>query len=111
MPKYLYIPVFLILSLVCCSSIRNSLDFANQCAMEGLWDEAIYRWERALADNPGSAAIHNNLAVAYEKKGELDKARQEYQKALQLAPGNEQIKKNYEKFSRKDEKKTEGGDR
>jgi Tfp pilus assembly protein PilF len=63
-----------------------------------LWREAIYRWERAAQMDPSYAAAHNNLAIAYEHEGELDKARVAYEKAMELEPGNALIKQNYELF-------------
>ena len=62
------------------------------------WREAIYRWERATQIDPTYAAAHNNLAIAYEHEGDLDKARASYEKAIQLEPNNSFIKQNYELF-------------
>ncbi|OGD20876.1 MAG: hypothetical protein A2Y70_04695 [Candidatus Aminicenantes bacterium RBG_13_64_14] len=62
------------------------------------WDEAVVHWKNALAQNPDSAAAHNNLAIAYEKQGALEEARKEYEAALRLDPGNAAIKANFEKF-------------
>ena len=67
-------------------------------AQRGLWREAIYRWERAVQIDPSYAAAFNDLAVAYEHEGQLDKARQAYEKALQIEPDNAQIRQNYELF-------------
>jgi len=63
-----------------------------------LWDEAIYRWRRALEADPRSAAAHNNLAVAYETKGLWEEARKEYEAALALAPQNSLIQSNFSRF-------------
>jgi Tfp pilus assembly protein PilF len=62
------------------------------------WDDAVVHWKNALAQNPGSAAAHNNLAIAYEKKGAWEEARKEYEAALGLAPDNPTIKDNFERF-------------
>lgn len=67
-------------------------------ARAGSWDEAVVHWKSALAQNPDSAAAHNNLAIAYEKKGAWEEARKEYEAALRLDPGNAVIKDNYERF-------------
>lgn len=85
-------------------------------AEHDLWDEAIFRWQKALEKDPHSAVLHNNLAVAYEKKGLWEKARAEYELALKLAPENRYIKANYryfeenlkaaEKIEKTEEKKT-----
>jgi len=64
----------------------------------GLKQKAIYRWERATEIDPTYAAAHNNLAIAYEHEGDLEKARASYEKALGLEPNNSFIKQNYELF-------------
>ena len=77
---------------------KEQVEFGIQVAQRGLWKEAIYRWERAAQIDPSYAAAHNNLAIAYEHEGELDKARIAYEKAIELEPGNAMIKQNYELF-------------
>jgi len=80
------------------SSARAEAQFGIDVAQRGLWREAIYRWERAVELDPTYAAAFNNLAVAYEHEGFLDKARQAYEKALALEPDNIQIRQNYDLF-------------
>src|SRR3972149_4836936 len=80
------------------SDARKQVEFGIAVAQRGLWREAIYRWERAAQIDPTYAAAHNNLAIAYEHEGELDKARAAYEKALELEPNNTFIKQNYELF-------------
>jgi Tfp pilus assembly protein PilF len=77
---------------------QKQVQFGIAVAQRGLWREAIYRWERAAQLDPTYAAAQNNLAIAYEHEGELDKARGAYEKALELEPGNAMIKQNYELF-------------
>ena len=77
---------------------KEQVEFGVQVAQRGLWREAIYRWERATQLDPTYAAAFNNLAVAYEQDGQLDKARAAYEKALALEPNNELIKQNYDLF-------------
>jgi Flp pilus assembly protein TadD len=74
------------------------VEFGISVAQRGLWREAIYRWERATQIDPTYAAAHNNLAIAYEHEGDLNKARAAYEKALELEPDNALIKQNYELF-------------
>lgn len=76
-------------------------------ARQGLWKEAKYRWEKALKDEKNTAAIHNNIAIALERMGQLDEAEQEYKKALKLAPNNSYIKKNYQRFKETKDMKRE----
>ncbi len=76
----------------------NQTDFGIWAADRDLWEEAIFRWKKVLVQDPQSVAAHNNLAVAYEKKGLWEEARKEYETALKLEPDNPWIKFNYENF-------------
>jgi len=80
------------------SEARTQVEFGIDVAQRGLWREAIYRWERAVQIDPTYAAAYNDLAVGYEHEGQLDKARQAYEKALELEPNNAQIRQNFELF-------------
>ena len=80
------------------SDAKEQVEFGIQVAQRGLWREAIYRWERATQIDPSYAAAYNNLAVAYEHEGQLDKARAAYEKAIELEPDNTLIKQNYDLF-------------
>ena len=80
------------------SDAKQQVEFGISVAQRGLWREAIYRWERAVQIDPTYAEAHNNLAIAYEHEGDLDKARSAYEKALELQPNNTFIKQNYELF-------------
>jgi Tfp pilus assembly protein PilF len=77
---------------------KEQVEFGIQVAQRGLWREAIYRWERATQIDPSYAAAYNNLAIAYEHEGQLDKARAAYEKAIELEPNNTLIKQNFDLF-------------
>ena len=77
---------------------KEQVEFGIQVAQRGLWREAIYRWERATQIDPTYAQAFNNLAVAYEHEGQLDKARAAYEKALELDPNNAMIRQNFDLF-------------
>ena len=77
---------------------KEQVEFGIQVAQRGLWREAIYRWERATQLDPSYAPAFNNLAVAYEHEGQLDKARAAYEKAVELDPNNELIRQNFDLF-------------
>ncbi|MFP4081325.1 MAG: tetratricopeptide repeat protein [Candidatus Aminicenantes bacterium] len=83
--------------------VQNQLQFGIEAAQKDLWDEAIFRWKKVIAHHPQSAAAHNNLAVAYEKKGWWEEAKKEYEIALKLNPDNSYIESNYEKFKKNQE--------
>jgi Tfp pilus assembly protein PilF len=98
----------LVLTLLACSvtaayadarsEAREQVQFGINVAQRGLWKEALYRWKRAAEIDPTYAAAFNNLAIAYEHEGQLDEARESYEKAVQLEPGNTMIRQNYELF-------------
>ena len=80
------------------SEAREQVQFGISVAQRGLWKEALYRWKRAAEIDPTYAAAFNNLAIAYEHEGQLPEARESYEKAVQLEPGNAMIRQNYELF-------------
>ena len=77
---------------------QAQVEFGIKVAEQGLWKEAIYRWERAVELDPTYAAAFNDLAVAYETAGLFDKARKAYERALELDPKNTYIKQNFDLF-------------
>jgi Flp pilus assembly protein TadD len=97
----------LLLAAACSSSrLQDQMKIGLWASRQDLWDEAIYRWRRVLEISPNSAAAHNNLAVAYETKGQWDEARREYDSALKLEPKNSAIKFNFEQFQKSFEVKS-----
>lgn len=80
------------------SDARAQVDFGIDVARRGLWKEAVFRWERAIDIDPTYAEAWNNLAIAFEQQGLLDKAREAYETALDLAPDNLAIEQNYDLF-------------
>jgi Flp pilus assembly protein TadD len=77
---------------------RKQVEFGIAVAQRGLWREAIYRWQRATEIDPTYSQAFNNLAIAYEQAGELDKARDAYERAIKADPNNALIKQNYDLF-------------
>lgn len=77
---------------------KAQVSFGIAVARQGLWHEATYRFERAIAIDPTYAPAYNNLAIAYEQQGLIEKARDAYEKALALAPKDESIRQNYDLF-------------
>ena len=80
------------------SDARAQVEFGITVAMQGLWKEAIYRWEKAIEIDPTYAAAYNNLAIAYEHEGQFQKAKDAYERAIKLEPKNTYIKQNLEYF-------------
>lgn len=87
------------------ASADQQLRFGIEVARKGLWTEARFRFERAVALDPGNAEALNNLAVALEQQGEFDKGREAYAKALKLKPDNIYIQQNYDLFREADDKR------
>jgi len=80
------------------SDAKAQVEFGILVAQRGLWREAILRWEKATQIDPTYAAGFNNLAVAYEHEGMLDKAAEQYERALKLEPNNVLVRQNFELF-------------
>ena len=84
---------------------QEELRFGIQVAKKGLWSEARFRFERAASLDPESAQALNNLAVAREQQGDFKGAREAYDKALKLKPGDTYIQQNYDLFREADDKR------
>ena len=78
--------------------IGAELEFGRQAAKFGLWNEAIFRWERVVKGDPENSDALNNLAVAYESVGNYDKAGKLYEQALALDEDSADIRKNMKRF-------------
>ena len=90
------------------SDAKSQVEFGINVAQRGLWREAIYRWTKATELDPTYAAAYNDLAIAYEHEGQLDKARKAYEKAIELDPNNTQVRQNYELFKEINDRTTQG---
>ena len=93
------------------SDAKAQVEFGISVAQRGLWREAIYRWEKAAEIDPTYAAAFNDLAIAYEHEGQLEKARKAYEKALQIDPNNAQVRQNYELFKEINDRTGSGKDK
>jgi Flp pilus assembly protein TadD len=97
--------VLLVAATACSSSSSTTgapsaqLSFGSDAAKDGLWREAAFRFEQAVAREPNNARAHNNLAVALEATGEFARALDQYKKALELDPNDSYIRRNYARFA------------
>ncbi len=102
-----FVPVaFVLVTLTACSSGapgRLSADdesrFGVEAGRRGYWQEALFRFERALAQEPTNAELLNNLAVTQEALGRFDDALATYKEALKQGPKNQNIRRNYARFA------------
>jgi Flp pilus assembly protein TadD len=83
----------------------EELRFGVEVARKGLWQEARFRFERAVLLDPENHSALNNLAIALEQQGEFDKAREAYERALKIKPKSLYIQQNYDLFREADDKR------
>ena len=94
----------LLASLGCASnptdtSVAAEKAYGAEMARKGFWREALFRFQKAQKQAPNDAEIESNLAVAYEAVGETAKALAAYRRALELAPEETHIRRNYARFA------------
>lgn len=77
----------------------DQLQFGVKMAREGLWSEALFRFEKARDLEPNNPKVLNNVAVALEAAGRYEEALEVYREALDLAPGNRDLRANYARFA------------
>lgn len=107
----LLLPVLLVALLAACGggnvagdgagltpSAESQMEFGVRMAQQGLWSEALFRFQQAIRVSPRNPRVLNNLAVAYEATGQFDQALDAYQRALQVDPQNRQLRRNYARF-------------
>ena len=87
------------------ASSDDEIAFGIEVARKGLWNEARFRFERAVAKNPDDPEALNNLGVALEQQGEFARAKEAFEKALKLAPSSLYIQQNYDLFREADDKR------
>lgn len=80
---------------------RDQTEAGVRAARQDFWEEAEFRWLKALAIEPGNARALNNLAVRHERLAQFADAKEYYERALEAAEGSaarEVIEDNYERF-------------
>jgi Tfp pilus assembly protein PilF len=102
----LLLPFFLgPVSAPAASKSAQEVKFGIDVAQKGMWREALFRFEKAVQDDPQNSSAFNNLAVALEQMGEFQKARENYERALELKPNDLYIQQNYDLFREADDKR------
>jgi len=81
------------------TSVAAEKAYGAEMAKKGFWREALFRFQKAQKQAPNDAEIESNLAVAYEAVGETAKALAAYRRALELAPEETHIRRNYARFA------------
>lgn len=78
--------------------VKQMIKFGISLGKQGLWKEALYRWQEALRHDPDNPQLLNNIAVALESQGDLEGARESYLRAMELAGRAKYIQRNIENF-------------
>ncbi len=73
--------------------------YGAEMAKKGFWREALFRFRNAARQAPQDAEIQSDLAVAHEAVGETANALAAYRRALELAPEETHIRRNYARFA------------
>jgi hypothetical protein len=78
----------------------DQCDNGVRAADAGRWEEAEFRWKKAIAIDRAVACGYNNLAVMHERDGDYEDADTYYRRALQHATGaaRTDVLDNYSRF-------------
>jgi tetratricopeptide (TPR) repeat protein len=72
----------------------------------GIWKNGVVLWTYAIEKNPGVTYLYTNRAFSYKRTGQLDKAMEDYDRAVAADPGNYEAYNNrailHEKFGQAD---------
>jgi Tfp pilus assembly protein PilF len=79
-------------------AVSSQLDFGVKMARQGLWSEALFRFQEAAKLEPENPRVLSNIGVAFEATGKFDLALDAYQRALKVAPSDKDIRNNYARF-------------
>ncbi len=83
-------------------TVKEQMLFGVDMAEQELWSEALFRFRQAELIGGGTAAVYNNIAVAYEALGGFEKAREYYLKALEVdtvkSKTSSNLRRNYSRF-------------
>ncbi len=98
--------VLTLISGIACSAApvergKNQSREGVYAADQGFWEEAEFRWRKALAIAQLNARALNDLAVRFEREGEFEDAKEHYDKALVAAGPAEKfyVERNYRQFA------------
>ena len=94
--KRIYIILMLLLSgvMTYATDVKTLAEEATKMYQEGVYQKAIDLYNEMLSDDMESATVYYNLGNCYYKQGETAKAILNYERALLLHPGDNDIKYN-----------------
>ena len=94
MLRKLFILFLLLLPFVLYAQPQNFLEQGNNFYKKQQYDKAIQAYSKVLNEGYESAELYYNLGNAYYRKGNLGYAILNYERALKLSPGDEDIRHN-----------------
>jgi tetratricopeptide (TPR) repeat protein len=92
--RYLSVVAFMLLVKVSSAQVDSLKVNADKAYMNGAYTEAAALYEKILSQEYLSAEVHYNLANAYFKSGQIAPSILHYERALKLAPNDEDIQFN-----------------
>jgi tetratricopeptide (TPR) repeat protein len=81
------------------TSAGDWFDVAYSLSEAGDTKECIILYEKILKDDAENSSVLNNLAILYEKFGDMGKAKSLIQKAKKLVPEDEVVNRNYTRLT------------
>ncbi len=91
---YFILLILLLLTTISAQSPEDIMRNANIAYQNENWDQAIQGYEKLVNQNFESAALYYNLGNAYFKSGVIGKSILNYERALKLEPGDDDIQFN-----------------
>ncbi len=80
------------------NTAKDQLRFGVKMAADGLWSEALFRFQQAERQAPEDPVVLNNLAIAHEALGLFDEALGLYRRALEIDANQRIVRRNYARF-------------
>jgi tetratricopeptide (TPR) repeat protein len=77
---------------------KEQMKFGLNAAKRGYWLEALSRFESANELVPGRVNVLNNIAIALEAAGRFEEAMVTYQTAVEIAPNDSVLRRNFSQF-------------
>jgi tetratricopeptide (TPR) repeat protein len=65
---------------------QQHVDQGSRLFQQGLLDEAVREFERAIEVNPWNATAHGNIGVVFLRRGEPREALRWFERALEIDP-------------------------
>ena len=91
---------FILMSAQTVLATSENFDLANEAYSKGQYAKAVELYEKLIVDNGHSASVYFNLANSYAQLQENGKAVLNYRRGLLLDPGNSDLIKNYDYFTK-----------